>query len=89
MTAMLGCDGCGAIVSERVDDDDPTRRWLCVTEGPTIGGGMAGLAIALAPIDEAAIGDPIPPAELDCPAPARHFCNVACLASWALREVEA
>ncbi len=86
MTAMLGCDGCGAIVSERVDDDDPTRRWLCLTEGPTIGGALLGIALPdLTRFED----EPPEPVDLETPAPPRHFCTVACLATWALREVEA
>ena len=78
MTAMLGCDGCGAIASDR--GDDPTREWLALSVGPTIGAGLLPM------IDFSAVADYGDEDEDDVEAepaePDRHFCSLGCLRTW-------
>lgn len=80
---MLACDGCGAIVSERPDEEDPTATWYCLTVGPVIGGGMAMLATI--DVDDALLAEPEEHDLLPPPEPPRHFCTLGCLRVWTER----
>ena len=88
MTAMLGCDGCGTIASDR--GDDPTRDWFALSIGPAIGatGLLPTIDFAAATIDLGADDEPTD-LEVDAVEPDRHFCSVGCLAVWAARAVDA
>jgi len=91
MTAMLGCDGCGTIASDR--GDDPTREWFALSVGPAVGGVVGPLPtidFAAVTMDLGAIGeDDDSVLELDPVEPDRHFCSVGCIAVWAARAVDA
>lgn len=91
MTAMLGCDGCGAIASDR--GDDPTRDWFALSVGPAVGGTVGPLPtidFAAVAVDLGAVGeDDDSVLELDPVEPDRHFCSIECLRAWATRAAEA
>lgn len=88
MTAMLGCDGCGTIASDR--GDDPTRDWFALSVGPAVGGTIgplptidfATIAVDLGESDEPEV------LELGPVEPDRHFCSIECLGVWATRAAE-
>lgn len=83
MTAMLACDGCGNIVQDRASDDDPTREWWSLQPWPVVGSGVAGMvSLSAVPFDPDA-GLEMETIELPDPEPTRHFCSVACIATWA------
>lgn len=89
VSAALRCDGCGAVVTV----DDPTHAvWLQVDRN---GQGLGPIG----PIPSVVLnsvyitgGDEDPGVEVDEqvegndePAPTRHFCSWACLASYAVQ----
>lgn len=87
---MLGCDGCGAIVSDRAGELDAAAAWWVLTPGPTIGGGLlpvlAGLSMSLdVDEDHPLAGEPVELDELPPIDPPRHFCSLTCLSEWARR----
>lgn len=81
MTALLSCDGCGQIVSERPDDPDPTAKWWSLSLAPSIGGAMLLPEISFEVAEEYDDG------EVVALVPDRHFCALDCLRAWVLREV--
>lgn len=81
MTALLACDGCGTIVSDR-PDDDPTSRWWVLSMGPVIGGGLVLPEITF-DVDDL---DADEEEDLPLPEPPRHFCGTPCLLAWATRQ---
>lgn len=83
MTAMLSCDGCGEIVSDRPDDEDPTARWWALTAAPPVGG--MGLLPMISMTTEYS-DEPTEPVDIPPVEPDRHFCSVPCLVAWAGRR---
>lgn len=85
---MLGCDGCGNTVVDTGDDD--ARRWLALSVGPSLEGGLGMLpTITFAESwtdDEPAEPEPV---DLEPVTPTRHFCGLACLGAWVDRAQEA
>lgn len=85
MTALLSCDGCGTIVSDRAEDDDPTASWWCLSFAPVIGAGGL-LPIISMDVDEAIFGGEPEDLEVVPIEPDRHFCSVPCLGAWVTRR---
>lgn len=86
VTAMIGCDGCGAIVQDRGEDEAAT--WLALTFGPTIGdtGLLPTIDFSTTVIELGDEPQPEPePIDLKPVEPVRHFCTIACLRTWAER----
>lgn len=85
MTALLACDGCGSIVSDRPDDDDPTATWWCLSASPAIGMGLLptiSFNEELVEMDD----DDAPPEDPPPVEPDRHFCSIDCVGKWTTRR---
>lgn len=96
MTALLSCDGCGTIVSDRPEDEDPTGTWWSLSASPVIGGGLFRALPSITSVTQITFGegaedldveepepeeDPLPP-----PDPDRHFCSIECIGAWVARR---
>lgn len=83
MTALLQCDGCGQVVGERADDEDPTRQWWALAAAPIIGGGLLPVLNLTMDQDEEPEPDQFVPIE-----PPRHVCSDSCGETWFRRRRE-